>query len=78
MRTNEEAWFLLLQVTSRLAELVQDDMDNDAAGIGVDTAAIIDHDGSKTAFDWENIPLAEVFETALAEAAEAEVAVARL
>jgi 4-amino-4-deoxychorismate lyase len=67
-------------VTCRLAELVQDDMDNDAQSIiaaGVDTDAIIDHDGSRSEMKWENIPLSEVFESALAEA-EVEAVSARL
>ena len=67
-------------VTCRLAELVQDDMDNDAQAIsaaGVDTAAIIDHDGSRSSFEWENISLNKAFKSALVEA-EAEAVTARL
>ena len=62
---------LVLQVTKALAELIQDDMDNDAVGIPTDSAAVVDHDGSRAAFRWENVPLAEVFEQAVEEATAA-------
>ena len=57
--------------TKALAELIQDDMDNDAVGIPTDSAAVVDHDGSRAAFRWENVPLAEVFEQAVEEATAA-------
>ena len=68
----QTAWaMLVLQVTKALAELIQDDMDNDAVGIPTDSAAVVDHDGSRAAFRWENVPLAEVFEQAVEEATAA-------